>query len=192
MALTRAFLRSMGLEDDKIQAIIEAHSESVTALKDENRATSAELAEAQDKLKKAGESDSEWKTKCEKLQKDFDDYKADEEKQKAIQAKESAYKILLEQAGVSNKHMDKIIRLNSAELDKMEYENGKLKDEKNILENIKAEWGDFIGTKGTQGVGVGNPPSNGGNTMTKETIMAIKDTKKRQQAIADNIELFQK
>ena len=35
MALTRKLLRSMGIEDDKIDQIIEAHGETVSALKDE-------------------------------------------------------------------------------------------------------------------------------------------------------------
>ena len=35
MALTRKMLKAMGIEEDKIDQIIEAHSETVDALKDE-------------------------------------------------------------------------------------------------------------------------------------------------------------
>ena len=34
MALTRKFLKAMGIEDDKIDQIIDAHTETVTALKE--------------------------------------------------------------------------------------------------------------------------------------------------------------
>ena len=32
MALTRSFLKSLGLDEDKIESVIEAHSETVSAL----------------------------------------------------------------------------------------------------------------------------------------------------------------
>lgn len=53
MALTRKLLRSMGIEDEKIDQIIDAHTETVNALKDERDG----LKDAADRLKKA-EADS--------------------------------------------------------------------------------------------------------------------------------------
>lgn len=49
MALTRKLLRSMGIEDEKIDQIIDAHTETVNALKDERDG----LKDAADRLKKA-------------------------------------------------------------------------------------------------------------------------------------------
>ena len=49
MALTRKLLRSMGSEDEKIDQIIDAHTETVNALKDERD----ELRDAADRLEKA-------------------------------------------------------------------------------------------------------------------------------------------
>ena len=190
MALTRAFLRSIGLEEDKIQAVIEAHSESVNALKDENKKTADELEKAKEDLKKAGEADTGWKAKHDKLQADFDQYKADEAAKAELNAKESAYKALLTEVGVSAKHVDKIVRL--AGVGDLEYKDGAFTDKENLIKDIKTEWSEFITTSGQRGVDVGRPPAGGtgGTAVTKESIMAIKDTKKRQQAIADNMELF--
>ena len=52
------------------------------------------------------------------------------------------------------------------------------------------EWGGFITMTNTQGASVENPPSNSGTKMTRDEIMAIKDTSARQQAIAENIDQF--
>jgi hypothetical protein len=59
------------------------------------------------------------------------------------------------------------------------------------VEGIKDEWADFITTQGTVGASTSTPPTNnGGTTMTRDEILAIKDTSARQQAIAEHHELF--
>ena len=53
MALTRKYLKAMGLEDDKIDQIIEAHTEVTTAIKadaDRYKADAGKLAEVQAEL----------------------------------------------------------------------------------------------------------------------------------------------
>ena len=59
MALTRKLLRSMGIEDEKIDQIIDAHTETVNALKDERDG----LKDAADRLKKAEAELEELKAK---------------------------------------------------------------------------------------------------------------------------------
>ena len=97
---------------------------------------------------------------------------------------------MLKDAGVSEKRIDSIIRvtdLNKVELD----DEGKIKDSGELAKSIKDEWSDFIVTESKQGANVSNPPANtGGNKMSKDEIMAIKDTSARQKAMLEKKELF--
>lgn len=193
MALTRAFLRGLGLEDDKIGAIIEAHAETVDGLKAANKSDAAELQREIDdlkgKLETSGTSAGEWESKYNDLQAEFTNYKDDLQAKATKTAKENAYRALLKSAGVADKRIDTIIKVtdfDSVKLDK----DGAIKDADTLTDNIKTEWADFIAIEQTQGAGVADPPAGTGGKMSKAEIMAIKDTTKRQQAIADNIDLF--
>jgi len=131
-----------------------------------------------------------WKDKYNALKSEFDGYKVAETK-KAEQAKKAeAYKALLKKAGVSDRRIDtvaKVASLDSITLD----EGGNIVDADKLEASIKSEWADFIVTDGARGADTSTPPSNtGGNTKTKEDILAIKDTAERQKAIAENINLF--
>lgn len=195
MAFTRKMLKAMGIEEEKIDQIIEAHVEVVGSLKDErdeykNKADKLGVVEKELKSLKADNEGISWKEKYDKVQQDFDAYKekqkAETERQKTV----NAYKEVLKKTGVSEKRIDSIIKisdLSNIKLDK----DGNIKDEDSVVENIKTEWSDFIVKEGTKGADVENPPKNtGGTKMTKDEIFKIKDAKERQQAIADNHELF--
>ena len=45
MALTRKFLKSLGLDEDKVDSIIEAHTESTDALKKQRDEAADKIAE---------------------------------------------------------------------------------------------------------------------------------------------------
>ena len=56
MAMTRKFLKAMGIEEDQIEQIIEAHTETVSALKDERdsyKEDAEKLADVQKELNTA-------------------------------------------------------------------------------------------------------------------------------------------
>ena len=95
MALTRKMLKAMGIEDEKIDQIVEAHSETVDALKDKLRKAeedSEDLKDVQkelDELKKKTSGADDWKKKYDDEKKAFDDYK------KEIAGKETAASALL-------------------------------------------------------------------------------------------------
>ena len=64
MALTRKFLKAMGIEEEKIEEIISAHSETVTGLKEEAekyKADAEKLPSVQAALDKANETVSKGK-----------------------------------------------------------------------------------------------------------------------------------
>lgn len=205
MALTRKMLSAMGIDDDKQDEIINAHIEVVNGLKEERDTYKADAQKAEklqkelDELQEATKNNdrSPYKVKYEAkaeeldaLQKAFDDFKAEVSAKETAQKKSSQYKELLKEAGVSEKRIDAIVKvtdLESIELD----DDGKIKGAEDLKNNIKSEWQDFIPTQTQVGAVTANPVTNtGGQKMTKEEIMAIKDTAERQKVMLENKDLF--
>ncbi len=92
MALTRRMLKALGIEEDKIDEIIEAHSESVEALKqqrDTYKADAEKLTSVQAELDSLKNGD-DYKAKYEKEHQDFEDYKQEIASQNTKGAKEKA------------------------------------------------------------------------------------------------------
>ena len=96
----------------------------------------------------------------------------------------------MKDSNLSQKGIEKALKY--ADWDKIELDDdGKLKDAKDHIKAAKEEWAEYITKTQTNGAHTSNPPANtGGNAKTKEEIMAIKDTRERQTAIAQNHELF--
>lgn len=190
MALTRAFLKSMQLTDEQVTAIVEAHGETVDALKAKNSDLQKKLEEAKEVADKSEKSDGEYKSKYEKEKADFEEYKANQKKSEETSKKKSAYENLLRQAGIKEKAISQILALTKVDDLKLS-EDGKLDGAENLTKSIKSDWSEFITKEQTKGAKVENPPANnGGDGMTKEQIMSIKDSVQRRQAIKDHIELF--
>jgi hypothetical protein len=199
MALTRKMLRAMGIEDEKIEQIVEAHTETVDALKEElskAKAASDELDAVKKELESAkadldsAKKDS-WKVKYDAIKEDFEEFKKTQTAKDQRNAKEKAYEALLKKAGVAEKRIPAIMRI--VDLEEMGLdEEGNLADADKLTASIKEEWSDFITSKDTKGADVSKPPASQGKagSMTREEIMAIKDTTQRQKAIAENHELF--
>lgn len=197
MALTRKFLSALGIEADKIDEIINAHSETVEALKserDQYKADAEKLPGVQQKLDEANETikankSDAYKVKYDALKEEFDQYKNDQSVKETKANKTAAYKKLLKDAGVSEKRLDAILKV--TDLDGIELDgDGNIKDAKTITSSIKTEWSDFIVKSSQQGAGTATPPKAGDSTMTREQIVAIKDPGERRAAIAQNMELF--
>lgn len=196
MAFTRKFLSALGIEADKVDEIISAHTEVTDALKqerDQYKADAEKLPAVQQELndlKATTDGKNTWKVKYEALREDFEDYKNQQTAKETKANKEAAYKVLLENAGVAPKRIAAILKvtdLDSVELD----DSGNVKDAEKHTETIKEEWADFIQTTSTKGAATATPPSTSGKgTKTKEEIWAIKDPSERQKAIAENHTLF--
>lgn len=165
MALTRKLLRSMGIEDDKIDQIIDAHAETVNALKDERDG----LEDAADRLKRAeaeleklkAEPADGFKEKYEKEHADFEAFKADTAKAAAEREKRSLYRKLLTDAGVDPKRMDAVMRV--ADLSDIVVEDGTIKDADEVTEKVRGEWSDFIPATNTKPAKVDTPPAGAGD-----------------------------
>ncbi len=201
MALTRKALVAMGIEAEKIDQIIEMHSETVEALKTERdnakneakqyKADAEKLPEVEKELKdlKDNNSGDKYKEKYDTLKKEYEDFKADTTAKETKATKEKAYKALLLECGVSNKRIDKVLKV--SDVDNVELdENGNIKDVESLKKSIKDEWADFIETTGTTGASTATPPNNTGGNMSKDDILKIENDTERQRAIAENHELF--
>ena len=203
MALSRKYLQGMGLNEEQINAIVEANEETITGLKAEiekhqkaSESSEKSLAKVQkelDEMKKEAEegaSKNPYKVKYEAIKAEFDKFKADTEAKESRAKKEEAYKAILKDANIPEKHFAKIIKY--SDIDGLEFDDkGELSNKSELLKSIKEEWGDHIEQTGTKGANVQNPPANGGKSkMTKEEIMQIKDRAERQKAMLENKELF--
>ena len=199
--LTRKFLAALGVtEENAADEIINAHTETTSRIK-------GELTEALEKIEKLEKAQKEleqykenaekdadknpWKVKYDAKVEEFEQYKAEQTAKATKATKEEAFKALLKECGVAEKRIaavTKVSDIDSIEIDK----DGNIKDVDSLKESIKKEWSDFIQKEETKGANTSTPPAgNGGKvTKTKEEILAIKDTAERQQAIAENHELF--
>lgn len=198
MSLTRKFLSALGIEDDKVDEIIGAHTETVNALKEQRDAYKADAEKLPgvqkdlDDMKAAAEKNGKdaYKVKYEALKEEFEDYK-DQQKQKETHArKEDAYRELLKEAGVSEKRINAVLKVSDVDAIVIDDE-GKIQDAADLKKSIGEEWADFIVREDIKGTKTPNPPAGSGKVYkTKDEIMAIKDTRERQSAIAENHEMF--
>ena len=192
MALTRKMLKAMGIEEDKIDQIIDAHTETVDALKSERdkyKEDAEKLPKVQEELEKAKDA-AKNSGEAAKIQKAFDDYKAEVESRETLAAKKAALTKLAKDANLSEAGISKALKY--AEFDKLELdEKGEIKEAKTVLKGVKDEWADYVQTENKKGADTATPPDGGGKSYkSKAEIMAIKDTGERQKAIADNMNLF--
>lgn len=190
MALTRKFLAAMSIDEDKIEQIISAHTDTVNGLKEEiekYKPNAEKLPDVQKELdkvnKKLSELESEdhespykkkyddLKIEFDKIDADFKKYKADIDAKALLDKKSSAYRKLLKDAGVSEKRLDTIMKVTS--LDNVELqEDGSIKDSENLTTNIKSEWADFIVKTDEKGAETPNPPAGAGGAGAGESLGA--------------------
>ena len=195
-------MQGMGLTEEQASAIIEANEETITGLKAEIEKFKTASEESDKKLAKVqkeldtikdeasqNEGKNPYKVKYEAIKEEFEAYKKDISAKETKASKTEAFEALLKECGVSEKRIKSVLKV--SEIDGIELdENGKIKDADALKKQIKEEWADFIPTEGTQGAQTSTPPSNTGGKMSKEDIMAIKDTAQRQQAMLENKDLF--
>lgn len=179
MALTRKFLSAMGIDEEKVEQIISAHTETTNALKEERDSYKekaeqyATLKKENGELKKQLESEDEknpWKVKYDALKEEYDGYKSDIEQKQTEANKSKALRSLLKEIGISEKRIEavaKVTDISSITLG----EDGKIVGVDKLKESLKDEWSDFIVTENEQGAKVATPPANnGGNNFEKMSL----------------------
>lgn len=191
MAFTREFIRRAAKDSG-----VEIPKEFEDALVSEHISARDAYAEGQvkDALEKNKPADAPKVNDTEeykKLKQEFDDYKAEVSGREAKSAKERAARAFFEGKGITGKSLDIAIRGCGAEIDALELEDGKIKDDSALDALVKDTYSGLVSTTVTRGAQTANPPVNNGTAKTKEQIMGIKDTAERQREIAQNLDLFQ-
>ena len=201
MAVTRSFLKGMGLTDEQVSAIIEEHTNTVNGLKearDTYKADAEKLTAVQKQLDDLkAKSGDDWKEKYNTLKKTFDDFKTESANHAKAEKIKAAYAQLLKDANVDSKRIDAILKITDMSGMSLD-ESGKLVDADKLSESIKSEWGAFIQTTGVKGSSVETPPENhSGTTMTRADVYAKDEkghyklsTAERQKMLTEHPEIL--
>jgi UDP-glucose 6-dehydrogenase len=176
MSLTRKYLQGMGLTEEQVDAIIESNEETIKGLKSEIARYKAD-AEGKEEIQKeldelkAKQSDDD-PSELAKVQKqlsdktaEFDKFKAEVEAKETKAKKETAYRKLLKEAGISDKRIDIVVKASPSEIEAIAFDkDGNVKDADKITAGVKDTWAEFVVKQGEKGADVSNPPAgNGGN-----------------------------
>lgn len=191
MALTRNMLKTMGLNEEQINAIIEGHTETVTALTKERddfkskAETLADVTKERDTYKaqaeKAGDSA--------KVQAEFDTFKAQVAKNELNARKRTALDAAFKSAGVARDtfraSMLKAWDMDSVELD----DKGAIKDMDGLNAAVQKDYADFIASAKDAPLPKNDPPGSGKQTFTAADIdkMSMDEINKNWEAISRSL-----
>ena len=192
MAFTRATIRNLAKESgvelpkELEDALVSEHLTARNAYAEEQ--VKAEL-EKQPAEKAVNVKDSEeYKT----LEKSFNDYKAEIANKQAKEAKEKAVRAFYESKGITGKNLEIAMRGSRAEIDGIELDGDKIKDNSALDALVKGDFSGLVATTTTKGANTANPPANNGTGTgkTRDEILAIKDGSVRRAEMAKNPHLF--
>ena len=207
MSFKRSDLAALGIEPEKIQTLIDWHSETVKALQaqiSDSEDTKDKLSKVQeelDKVKKDLETANktietankdDYKGKYEKANADLEALKTEYATKETVANKKSKLTEQLKAAGYSDNATRLIVNrsdyASKIELDK----DGNATNLDAVIKDIQAD-GDFSGftPKVTESnLKLENPPANTGGkkSLTWEDIDNIKDIGERQRAMAENMQ----
>lgn len=180
MALTRNLLKSIGLNDEQISAVIENHMETVEGLKaerDSNKEAAASLSQAQAEVTRlTGELEQAKKNTGDaaRVQADFDAYRQQVEAERSAAMNESDLLAIAQEAGIQRESFRRMaVKTFDAQRIKRG-ENNTIANRDELLAAMKADYPDFIATEPQpKGPGPLTPPTEGGKTYTREQIQRM-------------------
>lgn len=194
---TRAEVRNILGEahtEDLENRLIALHLGVVDPLKDQLQTykTDAEkLPAVQKELDDLKAGDGDYKAKYEAEVKAHKEYRQQVEGEKENARNEADVLAVCKEAGIAR---ESALRLIAKDFDRSKIKrdkDGNITNREKLLEMVKADYADFVGTPGNQGTPPTTPPTGGAGTgKTKEEILAIKDPAQRQAEMAKNLSLF--
>ena len=180
MSLTRKMLKAMGIEEEKIDQIIEAHSETVDSLK-ADRDTYKEDAEKLKTVQKElddlkAKGDDGWKEKHDKLKGEFDKYKGDIEAKETKAKVNNAVRSYLESKSITGDNLDLAMMACESIIASAELDGDKLKDTTALDTLVGSKFKRLVTHTETKGANTATPPANnGGSVKTKEEIYKMEN-----------------
>lgn len=194
---TRAEIRNILGEahtEDLENRLIALHLGVVDPLKDQLQTykTDAEKFTAvQKELDELKAGDGDYKAKYEAEAKAYSEYKKQVEAEKESARNDADVLAICKEAGIVR---ESSLRLVAKDFDRSKIkrgEDGKITNHDDLVNSIKTDYADFVGTPGNHGTPQTTPPTGGNGTgKTKEEIYAIKDPAQRQAEMAKNLSLF--
>ncbi len=197
MALTRKLLKGMGLTDEQVDTIIEAHTDTVDGLKEQVKAYKADaeklptVQKELDDLKAAG--DDGWEEKAKDWEKKYTDLVAENKNKETRAAKEAAVKAYYEGKGITGDNLTIAMMGSGEAMEKLELDGEKIKDAAALDALVSGAFAKLVSTTRTDGVNTSTPHKNGGGKMTREEIYAkdnrgryVLSAAERQQALMEN------
>ena len=164
MALTRKLLKGMGLTDEQVDTIIEAHTDTVDGLKadvSKYKSDAEKLAGVEKELNDLkAMGDGGYKEKYEKEHKAFEDYKADITAKESKAAKEKAVRAYFESKNITGANLDLAMRGCGEEMAALELDGDKIKDTKSLDALVDGTYKGLVSTTQTKGANPANPPAN--------------------------------
>lgn len=180
MALTRRFLKDLGIEPEQIEKIIGEHSETVTALKDQIDAVTQERDEYKPKAEQLDKVQKEYDelkestkddTKYQSLKAEYEQYKADIQARDLRTKKSDKVKAVLKDIGIPERHYEKILKY--SDIDKIELDDKEeIKDVAELKKNLEADWSDHIDKTEQHGASTATPPAQAGAVDLSKLDMA--------------------
>lgn len=175
MALTRSMLKSMNLTEEQVNAIIEAHTDTVEGLKKENSALKAASASVEevtkerdslrDQLSRAGDAA--------KVQADFDAYKQQVAKEKADALNHTDLLEIAREAGVARESFRSMIA-RDFDMSKIQRgEDGKVQNRAELLEAIKSNYPDCVSEITIDGTPKASPPIGNDKPITRDQLKTM-------------------
>lgn len=198
MALTRKLLKSMGIEEEKIDQIIDAHAETVDALKEKLKTAEADGEKLKGVQKELDDlkANGDYKDRYEAVTKEFEDYKTAQAQKETQAAKEKAAKAYFEAKGITGANLDIAMRGAKEEISGLELDGDNIKDAKALSDLVSGTYAGLIVTKTTQGAATATPPANTGGTLKSRAEIYARDehgrfkldAMQRQEALAKIID----
>lgn len=193
--MNREFLKDLGLADEAIEAVMAEYGKGIQAEadkhKDDKEKLQSDLKSAQKTISKMEKEGGD----VERVQALADSYKEKFEKEEAKrkeEAREYETRIALSALGAKEKYLGTLKGLlKEVDLEDLQEEAKKIKEDYSELfvEDAESQKEPITQAPGYRILpdpqGQGSKP-----TMTKEEIMAIEDTEKRQAMIAEHLDLF--
>ncbi len=164
MALSRKLLKGMGLAEEQVDTIIEAHTDTVDRLRGEAetyKADAAKLPGVQkelDDLRAAGNDG--YQAKYEKEKKAFEDFKAEVTAKETRAAKEKAVRAYFAGKNITGANLDLAMRGCGEELTAIELADGKIKDASGLDALLAGAYKGLVSQMTVEGANPANPPVN--------------------------------
>ena len=194
MALTRKLLKGMGLTDEQVDTIIEAHTDTVDGLKadvSKYKTDAEKLTDVQkelDDLKAKG--DDGWKEKHDKLKGEFDKYKGDIEAKETKAKVNNAVRSYLESKSITGDNLDLAMMACESIIASAELDGDKLKDTTALDTLVGSKFKRLVTHTETKGANTANPPANNGNSGVTKADFQKMSYKDRLQIYNENPDLY--